>query len=147
VQVYALNHECRYLFMAADGTTELFDWTAGHDTYHGHLDTIDAVHVARPVSFMSAGADNIGTSLREWADQIESLIRRTSLDDLRVGIDRLSHFKAAELKRRGICVVDGYPAIYRARRQGPEELEVQRLSAKACDDRFERMFAATKPVE
>jgi hypothetical protein len=65
VQVYALNHECRYLFMAADGTTELFDRVAGHDAYHGHLDTIDAVHVAHPVGFMSGGADNFDTSLHE----------------------------------------------------------------------------------
>ena len=146
VQVYALNHECRYLFMAADGTTELFDWVAGHDAYHGHLDTIDAVHVARPVGFMSDGVDNFDTSLREWAEQIDSLIRRTSPDDLRVGIDRLSHFQAVELERRGIRVIDGHPAIYRARAvKGPEELEAQRLSAKACHDGFERMFAATKP--
>ena len=65
VQVYALNHECRYLFMAADGTTELFDWVAGHDAYHGHLDTIDAVHVARPVGFMSDGAEIGRASCRE----------------------------------------------------------------------------------
>ena len=58
VQVYALNHDCRYLFIAADGTTELFDWVAGHDAYHGHLNTIDAVHVAHPVGFMSDGVEN-----------------------------------------------------------------------------------------
>lgn len=146
VQVYALNHECRYLFMAADGTTELFDWVAGHDAYHGHLDTIDEVHVARPVGFMSDGADHFDTSLREWADQIEALIRRTSPDDLRVGIDRLSHFQAAELERRGIAVIDGHPAIYRARAvKSADEQEAQRISAKACNEGFERMFAATKP--
>ena len=146
VQVYALNHDCRYLFIAADGTTELFDWVAGNDAYHGHLNTIDAVHVAHPVGFMSDGVENYDSSLALWANQIEALVRRTSPDDLRIGIDRMSPFQAIALEARGIRVIDGQAVIYRARAvKGPEEVQAQRLSAKACHDGFERMFAATRP--
>ena len=146
VQVYALNHDCRYLFMAADGTTELFDWVAGPEAYHGHLDTVDAVHLARPVGFMSDGDENFDSSLAAWADEIAALVRRTSPDDLRVGIDRLSPFQAVALEARGIRVVNGQGVIYRARAvKGPEEIQAQRLAAKACHDGFERMFAATRP--
>jgi Xaa-Pro aminopeptidase len=146
VQVYALNHDCRYLFVGADGTCELFDWVAGHEAYHGHLETVDAVHVAQPVGFMSDGTENFDASLATWANQIESLVRRSSPDDLRIGIDRMTPFQALALEARGIRVVDGQPAIYRARAvKGPEELAAQRISAKACHDGFERMFAATRP--
>ena len=146
VQVYALNHDCRYLFMAADGTAELFDWVAGHDAYHGDLGTVDAVHLARPVGFMSDGDENFDTSLAAWADEIAALVRRTSPDDLRVGIDRLSPFQALALEARGIRVINGQGVIYRARAvKGPEEIQAQRLAAKACHDGFERMFAATRP--
>ncbi len=146
VQVYALNHDCRYLFVGADGTTELFDWVAGHPAYHGHLDTVDVVHIARPVGYMSDGDDHFDATLAVWADEIAALVRRTSPDDPRVGIDRLSPFQAVALEARGVRVVNGQPAIYRARAvKGPEEIQAQRLSAKACHDGFERMFAATRP--
>ena len=132
--------------MAVDGTTELFDWVAGPEAYHGHLDTVDAVHLARPVGYMSDGDENFESSLAAWADEIASLVRRTSPDDLRVGIDRLSPFQAVALEARGIKVVNGQGVIYRARAvKGPEEIQAQRLSAKACHDGFERMFAATRP--
>ena len=146
VQVYALNHDCRYLFMGADGTTELFDWVAGYDEYHGHLDTIDEVHIARPFGYMSDGDDHMDTTLVAWASEIAALVRRTSPDDLRVGIDRLSPFQAMALADQGITVVNGQPVLYRARSvKGPEEIEAQRLAAKACHDGFQRMFAATRP--
>lgn len=146
VQVYALNHDCRYLFVGADGRCELFDWVAGHDAYHGHLDTVDAVHVAHPVGFMSDGVENFDSSLAIWANQIAELVRRSSPDDLRIGIDRMTPFQALALEARGIRVIDGQPPIYRARAvKGPEEIAAQRISAKACHDGFERMFAATKP--
>ncbi|NNF54155.1 MAG: aminopeptidase P family protein, partial [Acidimicrobiales bacterium] len=146
VQVYALNHDCRYLFMAADGTTELFDWVAGHDAYHGHLDTIDMVHTARPVGYMSDGEENFDNALALWADEITALVRRTSPDDLRIGIDRLTPFQATALEARGVSVINGQAPIYRARAvKGPEEVEAQRLSAKACHDGFQRMFAVTQP--
>lgn len=146
VQVYALNHDCRYAFVGADGTLELFDWVAGHDAYHGDLDLIDAVHVARPVGYMSDGDDLAESSLTAWADEIAALVRRTSPDDLRVGVDRLSPFQAVALEARGIRVVNGQGVIYRARAvKGPEEIQAQRLAAKACHDGFERMFAATRP--
>ncbi|GIT76256.1 MAG: hypothetical protein Ct9H300mP31_07870 [Acidimicrobiaceae bacterium] len=128
-----------------DGTTELFDWVAGHDAYHGHLDTIDAVHFARPVGFMSDGPTIL--NLAAQMGQTRSIPHPPHVARRPAGRhDRLSHFQAVELELSRHPRLDGHPAISRARAvKGPEELEAQRLSAKACHDGFERMFAATKP--
>jgi Xaa-Pro dipeptidase len=145
VQVYALNHDARYCFIAHDGYTELFDWVAG-DVHHGHLDTIDAVRTARPVGFMSDGDENYDATLRLWAAEIAALVRRASPDDMRLGIDRLSPFQAQALAAEGVTVVNGQPAVYRARSiKSADEIAAIRISADACDEGFRRMWEATRP--
>lgn len=145
VQVYALNHDARYCFIGNNGHTVLFDWVIG-DTHHAHLDTIDEVHIARPVGFMSDGDDNYDSTLAAWAAEIADLVRRVSPDDLRLGIDRMTPFQAQALARLGVTVVNGHPPVYRARSiKSADEIAAIRISAEACDEGFQRMWEATRP--
>ncbi len=145
MQVYALNHDARYLFLALEGPTILFDWVDG-DLYFGHLPTIDDVRIGQPYGFVADGDTGFETSLKDFAGEIASLIRQHCDGESLLAIDRLNPFAAQALAREGITVVDGQGAVYEARSiKSAEEIQAMRVSMACCDDGFNRMREGWRP--
>lgn len=145
MQVYSLNHDARYVFIAAAGPTVLFDWYQG-EVYFGHLPTIDEVRIGRPYGFVAGGDTDVDAALTQWAEEIADLMRAHCPDDMRLGIDRLSPFAAHALDRAGVAVVDGQPAVYEARSvKSDDEISAMRIAIAACEDGFDRMRNRAEP--
>ena len=139
MQVYCLNHDARYVFVAVDGPVVLFDWF-DKDVYFGHLPLISEVRIGQPYGFVADGYAHFDTSLGKWAAEICDLVAEHCGGDRRIGIDRLSPFAADALEDRGLTVLDGNPAIYEARAiKSAEEIKAMRIAMAACDDGLARM--------
>jgi Xaa-Pro aminopeptidase len=144
MQVYSLNHDARYVLMAAGGHTVLFDWFQG-EVYFGGL-LIDEVRIGQSYGYVANGDADIEASLVAWAAEIADWLHIHSPDDLRLGIDRLSPFAAQALAREGITVIDGQQAIYEARAmKSADEITAMRIAVAACDEGFKRMRSHTQP--
>jgi Xaa-Pro aminopeptidase len=149
MQVYALNADCRYVFFAAEGPCVLFDWKSTVDFFRD-LPGVDEVRPAISHGFMAEGdaaraADGPG-ALARWADEIADLVKRHSPDAPRVGVDRLGIRAVSALAARGVEVVDGQPALYRARAvKSAEEVDAIRLAIAACEAGFSRMRERLQP--
>ena len=149
MQVYSLNNDCRYVMVLADGPTVLFEWKNTVDFFRG-LPATSEVRAARTWGFMAEGdgaaGDNRRSPVEVWADEIADLVREHHPDDPRIGVDRLGFRGVDALARRGITVVDGQGALYRARAvKSDEELDAVRISIAACEDGFDRMRSSLKP--
>lgn len=145
MQVYALNHDARYVFITADGHTVLFDWFQG-DVYFGDLPCIDEVRIGRPYGFVADGSQNFQQTITLWAGELADLMRAHCPEDLRLGVDRLSPFAAQALQSLGITVVDGQPAVYEARAiKSEDEISAIRVAIAACEDGFNRMSSQMLP--
>lgn len=149
MQVYAMCNDVRYVFLAADGHTVLFDWNNTVD-FFANLSTIDEVREAETLSFFAEGETMIGVSesptLKRWADEIVVLMREHCPDDMRLAVDR-SNFRSVEaLARRGITVIDGQEVLSRARAvKSEDEIDAIRMAVAACHDGFDRMQNAMRP--
>jgi Xaa-Pro dipeptidase len=146
MQVYALNQDCRYVFIAADGPTVLFEWNNTVDFFK-NLPGIDKTRCALTWGFLAEGDGVSGTGnagvLDRWADEIADLVKAHSPDDPRLGVDRMGFRGVAALSEQGVTVVDGQGALYEARAvKSPEEIEAIRIAIAACEDGFQRMREA-----
>ena len=149
MQVFALNNDCRYAFMAADGTAVLFEWANTIELFRS-LPTISEIRAARPWGFIAEGdsieGDNRLSPVETWADEIANLMQEHCPDDPRIGIDRLGFRGVEALSRRGVKVVDGQASLFEARAvKSADEIDAIRISIAACEDGFERMRSALKP--
>src|SRR5438552_17639764 len=68
MQVYGLHNPCRYVFMAADGHTKLFEFR-NCEHLSAHLETIDEIRPAKAWYHMAAGANAVAAA-RSWARAI-----------------------------------------------------------------------------
>ena len=131
MQVYALNHDARYVFLTADGFTVLFDWYRG-DVYFGGLDMIDEVRIGRPFGYVANDTQTYDDAVRLWAEEIAELMRAHTPDDMRLGFDRMSPFGFHALERSGVAPVDGQATLYEARSiKSPDEVDAMRISMAA----------------
>ena len=149
MQVYALNNDCRYVMVLADGPTVLFEWNNTVDLFRG-LPAASEVRAACTWGFMAEGDGAAGGNRRSavevWADEIADLVREHCPDDPRIGVDRLGFRGVDALARRGVTVVDGQGALYRARAvKSDDEIDAVRISIAACEDGFDRMRSCLKP--
>lgn len=151
MQVYALNQDCRYAFLAAEGPCVLFEWNNTVDFFKD-LPGVDEVRGALTWGYLAEGdgGASVGNgnadALNRWADEIADLVRAASPDDPRLGVDRLGFRGVAALAKRGVHVVDGQGALYRARAvKSGEEVDAIRLAIAACEDGFHRMREALRP--
>ena len=97
MQVYSLNHDARYVFLAANGYTVLFDWFDGEVYFQGLF--IDEIRIGQSYGFVANGDRDFTTVLTVWAEELADLIHTHCADDLRLGVDRLHPFAAQALVR------------------------------------------------
>src|SRR5882724_4695096 len=105
MQVYGLHNPCRYLFLAADGHTVLFDFR-NCEHLSRHLETIDEIRPAKSYYYMAAGPQ-WRDAARHWAAELADLVRRRGGANRRIAFDVLDPAGAAALQAQGLAPVEG----------------------------------------
>src|SRR5260221_9470724 len=100
MQVYSLHNPCRYLFLAADGHTVLFDFR-NCEHLSKHLETIDEIRPAKPFYYMATGSQSREAAQR-WAAELAELLRRHGGNRSRIAFDVLDPAGAAALEAEGL---------------------------------------------
>ncbi|MBI1777100.1 MAG: aminopeptidase P family protein [Proteobacteria bacterium] len=144
MQVYSLHNPCRYLFLACDGHTVLFDFR-NCEHLSRHLETIDEIRPAKAWYHMAAGP-NWQDAAKRWAEEIALLVRRSGQNNRRLAFDVLDPGGAAALEAAGIEPVPGLELMGLARAiKSPEEIKAMCDAIRACETGLRRMQAAHRP--
>ena len=144
MQVYGLHNPCRYLFMAADGHSTLFDFR-NCEHLSRHLETIDEIRPAKAWYHMAAGP-SAADAARSFAREIADLARAHCGAGARVAYDRLDPTGAAALTAEGIAPVDGLELMDFVRAiKSADEIKAMCDAIRACEEGLHRMQAAHRP--
>ncbi len=144
MQVYGLHNPCRYVFVAADGHTSLFEFR-NCEHLSAHLGTVDAVRPAQAWYHMAAGP-RAAESVRRWAGEIAELATAHGGGARRIAFDRLDPAGAAALQALGVEAVDGLELMDFARSiKSEDEIACMTDAIRACEVGLARMQAAHQP--
>jgi Xaa-Pro dipeptidase len=144
MQVYSLHNPCRYVFLAADGYTVLFDFR-NCEHLSEHLETIDERRPAAPYYHMAAGPEWRAAAAR-WAREIADLVGRRGGGIRRIAFDQLDPAGAAALQGEGVAAVAGVELMARARAvKSQDEIAAMRDAIGACEEGLRRMQQAHRP--
>jgi Xaa-Pro dipeptidase len=144
MQVYGLHNPCRYLFLAADGHTVLFDFR-NCEHLSKHLETIDEIRPAKPFYYMAVGAQWREAAQR-WAAELAELLRRHGGANPRIAFDVLDPAGAAALQAQGLVPVEGAALMAAARAiKSADEIKAMRAAIRACEEGLRRMEKAHHP--
>ncbi len=141
MQVYTLHNPCRYVFVATDGPTVLFDFKGCE---HLSQDAAAVDETRDAVSWYHFVAGARGPELLErWAIELASLAGGRGS---RVAVDRLDPPGVDALRRHGISIGDGQAVADRARViKTAEEITAIRQAVKAADAAVASMVEAIRP--
>jgi len=144
MQVYSLHNPCRYLFLAADGHTVLFDFR-NCEHLSKHLETIDEIRPAKPFYYMATGSQ-LREAAQRWAAELAELLRRHGGNRSRIAFDVLDPAGAAALQAQGLVPVEGAELMAAARAiKSPDEIKAMREAIRACEEGLRRMQGAHRP--
>src|SRR4029077_19936582 len=105
MQVYGLHNPCRYVVVAADGHTTLFEFR-NCEHLSRHLETIDEIRPAKAWYHMAAGP-NAPAAAGAFARGLGALVHERCGGGKRIAYDRLDPAGAAALAAEGLVAVDG----------------------------------------
>ena len=105
MQVWCLHNPVRYLFVATDGPTVLFEFLHCEFLADG-LDTVDEVRPGTTSVHLIAGANAADANL-SWATEISDLVQAHGGGNRRLAVDRLDWAAAAALQQHGVDLVEG----------------------------------------
>ena len=143
MQVWSMHNACRYVFIAVDGPTVLFDY-AGSAHLAAGIETVDEVRPALTWDYFATGTRNVELA-GKWARDIADLIERYSTSP-RVGVDRIDLLPLRALEQRGIALFDAKPALERARSiKSPLELRQMEIAYACCSDSIQAMRGKVAP--
>ena len=144
MQVFSSRNPARYLFVALEGPTILFEFEGCHHLADG-LDTIDEVQPAITVSYVAA-AERLEEMNRRWTAQVADLLKQHNAGSKRVGVERFNPLAVMALEAEGFEVLDAQEPVERARAiKTPEELPAIRASIAATERAVARLREAIEP--
>ena len=144
MQVYGLHNPCRYVFMAADGHTTLFEFR-NCEHLSRHLGTIDEIRPAKAWYHMAAGA-NAADAAQRFAQEIADLAREHGGDRRGIAYDRLDPLGAATLVADGVVPIDGQELMDIVRAiKSADEIKAMSDAIRTCEEGLRRMQAAHRP--
>jgi Xaa-Pro aminopeptidase len=144
MQIWCLHNEARYVYVPAEGPVVLFDYDGKSYMSEG-LPTVNETRA--PVSFLYflAGKEHKDRA-REWARQMDGVIRETSGGHRRIAIDRIAPAGTQELERQGYEIVDGFEVMENARKiKSAGEIALMRESIRVCERTLDVMRACLEP--
>lgn len=144
MQVYSLHNPCRYVFVAAERPTILFEYAGCEFMVEGRV-AVDEVRVAKTWYHFVSGP-RAAEFARAWADEILDLMKTYGGGNRRLAVDRLDPLGLDLLRDGNVVLQDGFEVAHMARlTKTPEEIEAITQSVAVCQEAIRRMLAGTKP--
>lgn len=144
MQIWCLHNESRYVYVPAEGPVVLFDYD-GKTYMSDGLPTVDDVRA--PITFLYFFAGNEQQRrAREWARQMDGLIRENSGGHMHIAIDRIAPLGVQELERLGYRISDGFEVMENARKiKSLGEIALMRESLRVCERTLDTMRNCLRP--
>ena len=144
MQIWCIHNETRYVYVPAEGPVVLFEF-GGKELLSTGLPTIDEVRPALPFLYFVSGPD-YAQRAREWAAEMDALIREHCGDNRRVAIDRIAPVGVLEMQRLGYEICDGFEVMEHARAiKSAGEIALMRHAIAVCEQAIGQMREAMRP--
>ena len=144
MQVYSLHNPCRYVFVATEGPTILFEFS-GCEFMAADHPAVDEVRVAQAWYHFAAGP-RLMEFAKSWCAEIVDLMNTHGGGNRRLAIDKMDPVGTHLLGDNKIEIIDGFEVAHMARLiKTPEEIDAVRQSIDVCQIAIRKMIAATKP--
>ena len=144
MQVWTLRNPARYVFVAADGPTVMFEF-GGCDHLLRGLETIQEIRPATNWFFFTSGPRVPERAVR-WAAEIAALMAAHGGGNRRLAVDRVNPEGSAALQSLGISLHDGQEVVERARAiKSPDEIAAMRHAIDVCEGGLMRVREALQP--
>lgn len=144
MQVWCLHNPVRYLFVATDGPTVLFDF---HGCAHlsAGLSTITETRPAISWFYFGAGPEELARA-RLWAEDIAGLVHAHGGGNRRLAVDKCDQAGIAALIAAGVEPHSSQAFTEEARTiKHPEEIKAMRRAIHACEAGMAAMWRALMP--
>ena len=144
MQIWCIHNEVRYVYVPAEGPVVLFEW-GGKRLLCSDIPTIDEIRP--PIAFLYFGAGpEQAAKAREWAADLDSVIREHSGGNRRIAIDRIAPQGVVEMQRLGYEIFDGFEVMENAREiKSAGEVALMRHSIAVCEQAIAQMREALRP--
>ena len=144
MQVWPLRNPARYVFVATDGPTVMFEF-GGCDHLVRGLETTQEIRPATSWFYFTSGP-RIAERAYRWAEEVADLVLQHGGGNRRLAVDRVNPEGYAGLQSLGISVHDGQEVVERARAiKSQDEIACLRSAIAVCEGRLERVRGALKP--
>ena len=144
MQIWCTHNETRYVYVPVQGPVVLFDFLGKTYMSEG-IQTIDEVRLPKTFLYFTAGSDMVDRA-REWATQMDDIIRSNSAGNKRIAIDRIAPLGVQEMERLGYEVLDGFELMENAREiKSAGEIALMQKSIEVCESAVQQMREALKP--
>ena len=144
MQVWCMHNEGRYVYVPAEGPVVLFEF-GGKQTLSEGLPGVETVRAAKMFFYLVAG-DDYERRAREWAAEMDAIIREHAGLSKHIAIDRMAPLGVFEMQRLGYEIHDGFEIMERAREiKSGGEIALMRRSIEVCEDAVHQMREALRP--
>jgi len=144
MQIWCAHNEARYVYVPAEGPVTVWDY-GGKTFLSEGVPTVDRVRPVKSFLYFFAG-NTIQERAREWALDIDSVIRESAGGSKRIALDRMAPLGVQELERLGYDIHDGFEVMENARKvKAPGEIDLMRHSIAVCESAVEQMRQAMRP--
>lgn len=144
MQVWTLRNPARYVFVAADGPTVMFEF-GGCDHLVRGLETIQEIRPATSWFFFTSGS-RVPERAGYWAAEIAELVIAHGGGNRRLAVDRVNPEGSVALQGLGISLHDGQEVAERARAvKSPDEVTAMRHAIDVCERGLMRVREALRP--
>ena len=145
MQVWIAHNPARAAFVAADGHIVLWDF---HRCEHlsAHLPLIKEIRDEGPSLFYFTAGDKEEENARDFAGQIDALVRTHGGNNRRLAVDRIEVAGFRALDALGIEVMSGGQLMEHARAvKGTDEINAMRCAMATCEIAVAKMREALRP--
>ncbi|SAL83488.1 putative peptidase [Caballeronia arvi] len=132
MQVWCQRNPARYVFVATDGPTIMFEFSGCEHLTHG-LETIQETRVATGWFYFTAGP-RVSERVARWARELSDLLDTYGAGNRNLAVDRTNPEGYAALTALGIKIQDGQEVAERARAiKSPDEISSMRAAIVGCE--------------
>jgi Xaa-Pro aminopeptidase len=144
MQVWTLRNPARYVFVAADGPTVMFEFGGCAHLVQG-LETIQEIRPSTSWFYFTSGP-RVAERGNRWAAEIADLVTKHGGGNRRLAVDRVNPEGYTALTALGVSVHNGEEVVERARAiKSDDEITGMRDAIAVCEGGLARMRAALQP--
>lgn len=144
MQVWCQRNPARYVFVAADGPTVMFEFSGCEHLTRG-LETIQETRVATGWFYFTAGSRVTERAMR-WARELSDLVNAYGAGNRRLAVDRTNPEGYAALIALGLSVHNGQEVAEKARTiKSVDEIASMRAAIVGCESSLLRVQHALEP--